>query len=307
MIQQDGSYKRKGALMKGIILAGGKGRRLYPATLAISKHLIPVYDKPLIFYPIVTLMLADIREMLVITGPGERHLYERLLGDGTEFGVQIAYAEQSEPIGIPDAFRIAKPFIAGHPCALILGDNLFYGHDLQQVLVAAAQRNDGATVFAYRVRDPERFGVIDFEASGKPSKIEEKPQRPTSNWAVTGLYFYDERVVEIAAGLAPSFRGELEITDVNRAYLSEGRLNVQCLGRGFAWLDAGTPDSLIQAGEFVRAIEQRQGLKLACPEEVALVKGWIAPDELRKQADRYRGSDYGAYLDNLADERLKKA
>lgn len=289
--------------MKGIVLAGGRGRRLFPATLAISKHLIPIYDKPLIFYPIVTLMLADIREILVITGGGERDAYQRLLGNGKEFGIQIDFAEQEEPLGVADAFRVGKEFIADQRCALILGDNLFYGHDLQQVLVSAAKANDGATVFAYRVRDPERFGVVAFDLAGRPIALEEKPKRPASNWAVTGLYFYDQRVVEIAEKLVPSGRGELEITDVNRAYLSEGRLQVQCLGRGFAWLDAGTPDSLIQAGEFVRAIEQRQGLKLACPEEVALVKGWISADDLRNQARRYRGSDYGTYLDQLANER----
>lgn len=289
--------------MKGIVLAGGKGRRLYPATLAISKHLIPVYDKPLIFYPIVTLMLADIRDILVITGGGERDAYERLLGDGREFGIRIDFAEQKEAVGVADAFRIGRDFVAGEPSALILGDNLFYGHDLQQVLVSAAQKNEGATVFAYRVRDPERFGVVEFDAAGRPATIEEKPKKTSSNWAVTGLYFYDQKVADIADKLVPSARGELEITDVNRAYLSQGRLQVQCLGRGFAWLDAGTPDSLIQAGEFVRAIEQRQGLKLACPEEVALAKGWISADDLRRQAHRYRGSDYGTYLDHLANER----
>lgn len=291
--------------MKGIVLAGGRGRRLFPATLAISKHLIPIYDKPLIFYPIVTLMLADIREILVITGGGERDAYQRLLGNGKEFGIQIDFAEQEEPLGVADAFRVGKEFIADQRCALILGDNLFYGHDLQQVLVSAASANVGATVFAYRVRDPERFGVVEFDLAGRPIALEEKPKQPASNWAVTGLYFYDQRVVEIAEKLAPSGRGEMEITDVNRAYLSEGRLQVQCLGRGFAWLDAGTPDSLIQAGEFVRAIEQRQGLKLACPEEVALVKGWISADDLRNQARRYRGSDYGTYLDQLANERQR--
>lgn len=289
--------------MKGIVLAGGKGRRLYPATLAISKHLIPVYDKPLIFYPIVTLMLADIREILVITGGSEQEAYQRLLGDGHEFGIRITFAEQEEAIGVADAFRIGRDFIAGGPSALILGDNLFYGHDLQQVLVSAAQKNEGATVFAYRVRDPERFGVVDFDREGRPATIEEKPKRTTSNWAVTGLYFYDQNVADIADRLVPSARGELEITDVNRTYLSQGRLQVQCLGRGFAWLDAGTPDSLIQAGEFVRAIEQRQGLKLACPEEVALAKGWIGTEELRRQARRYLGSDYGTYLEHLANER----
>jgi glucose-1-phosphate thymidylyltransferase len=289
--------------MKGIVLAGGKGSRLYPATLAVSKHLIPVYDKPMIFYPLVTLMLADIREVLIITNGQDAPQYTRLLGDGSQLGMSIQYAEQSEAVGIADAYRIGKRFVDGQHSALVLGDNLFYGHDLQNVLTAAARRNSGATVFAYRVRDPERFGIVDFGVDGKPRSIVEKPRVPQSNWAVTGLYFYDASVVDVVANLAPSDRGELEITDVNRHYLSEGRLDVECLGRGFAWLDAGTPDSLLQASEFVRALEHRQGLRLACPEEVAFVKGWITAQGLRDVAASYRGSDYGAYLDALAGER----
>lgn len=286
--------------MKGIVLAGGKGSRLYPATLAVSKHLIPVYDKPLIFYPLVTLMLADIREILIITNSQDAPQYERLLGNGSQLGMSIQYAEQKEAVGIADAYRIGQRFINGQNSALVLGDNLFYGHDLQNVLTAAARRNNGATVFAYRVRDPERFGIVDFDSNGKPSTIVEKPKAPQSNWAVTGLYFYDNTVVDVVANLAPSERGELEITDVNRHYLLKGRLEVQCLGRGFAWLDAGTPDSLLQASEFVRALEHRQGLRLACPEEVAFVKGWITAQGLREVAARYSGSDYGTYLDALA-------
>lgn len=286
--------------MKGIVLAGGKGRRLYPSTLAISKHLIPVYDKPLIFYPLVTLMLADIRDVLIVTSAEDVPQYERLFGNGSQLGMAIQYAEQKEAVGVADAYRVGQRFVDGQQSALILGDNLFYGHDLQNVLTAAAQRNDGATVFAYRVRDPERFGVVDFDAEGKPRTIVEKPKNPQSNWAVTGLYFYDTTIVDIVANLTPSARGELEITDVNRHYLSKGRLSVECLGRGFAWLDAGTPDSLIQASEFVRALEHRQGLRLACPEEVAFVKGWITAQGLREIAVRYDGSDYGTYLNALA-------
>lgn len=290
--------------MKGIVLAGGRGRRLYPATLAISKHLIPVYDKPLIYYPLVTLMLADIRQILVITTAEDAAQYGRLLGNGSQLGLEIQYAEQNDAIGIADAYRVGRRFVDGHDSALILGDNLFYGHNLQNVLTAAAQRNEGATVFAYRVRDPERFGVVDFDAEGRPTSIVEKPKAPQSNWAVTGLYFYDAAVVDIVASLTPSARGELEITDVNRHYLSKGRLSVECLGRGFAWLDAGTPDSLIQASEFVRALEHRQGLRLACPEEVAFVKGWITAKDLRQIALRYYGSDYGSYLDALATDGI---
>lgn len=288
--------------MKGIVLAGGKGRRLYPSTLAISKHLIPVYDKPLIFYPLVTLMLADVREVLIITSPEDASQYERLLGNGQQLGMRIQYAEQQEAAGVADAYRVGQRFVDRQKSALILGDNLFYGHDLQNVLLSAVRRHDGATVFAYRVRDPHRFGVVDFDADGKPRTIVEKPSNPQSNWAVTGLYFYDHTVVDIVADLSPSARGELEITDVNRHYLARGRLNVECLGRGFAWLDAGTPDSLLQASEFVRALEHRQGLRLACPEEVAFVKGWITAQGLRKAATRYGGSDYGTYLDALAGD-----
>ena len=289
-------------MMKGIVLAGGKGRRLYPSTLAISKHLIPVYDKPLIYYPLVTLMLADVREVLIITSPEDAAQYERLLGSGEQLGMKIQYAEQQEAAGVADAYRIGQRFVDRQKSALILGDNLFYGHDLQNVLLSAARRHDGATVFAYRVRDPQRFGVVDFGVDGKPKTIVEKPGNPQSNWAVTGLYFYDHTVVDIVADLSPSPRGELEITDVNRHYLESGRLSVECLGRGFAWLDAGTPDSLLQASEFVRALEHRQGLRLACPEEVAFVKGWITAQGLRKVAKRYGGSDYGTYLDALAGD-----
>ncbi len=290
--------------MKGIILAGGAGTRLHPMTLAVSKQLLPVYDKPMIYYPLSTLMLAGIRDILVISTPDDLPSFERLLGTGDDWGVRFSYAEQPRPEGLAQAYVIGADFVAGAPSALILGDNLFYGHDLPKLMRQAIARPSGATVFAYHVRDPERYGVVDFDGNGKAVRIEEKPTAPTSNWAVTGLYFYDASVVEIAAGLKPSARGELEITDVNRAYLARGALNVECMGRGFAWLDTGTPDSLLDAGEFVRALETRQGLQVACPEEIAFRNGWIGADQLARLGKRNEKNPYGQYILGVASGRL---
>jgi glucose-1-phosphate thymidylyltransferase len=288
--------------VRGILLAGGTGTRLYPITRGVSKQLLPVYDKPMIFYPLATLMLAGLRELLLITTPEDVAAFERLLGDGSRFGISLRYAAQARPEGIAQAFLIGSDFVAGRPVALALGDNLFYGAGLPEVLQRAAARPAGGTVLAYQVHDPERYGVVSFDAKGRALAIEEKPKQPASSWAVTGLYFYDGTVVDVAKSLRPSARGELEITDVNRAYLARGALHVERLGRGIAWLDTGTPESLQQAASFIQAVQERQGLKICCPEEVAFRSGWIDADALLRSAREMNMNEYGRYLARLAQE-----
>jgi len=278
---------------------------LLPSTGGVSKQLLPIYDKPMVYYPLSTLMLAGVRKILLISTPQDQPAFQRLLGDGSQFGLELSYAIQPQPEGIAQAFLIGREFLGSDRVALALGDNVFYGHGLGAVLQRAANLESGGTVFGYWVRDPERYGVVEFDEEGRAIGIEEKPAVPRSNYAVTGLYFYDERVVEIASGLAPSDRGELEITDVNRVYLREGRLGVELLGRGVAWLDTGTHEALLQAGNFIHAVQERQGLKIACPEEIAFRKGWISREDLEAQADRLRKNPYGEYLQQLARDRFE--
>jgi glucose-1-phosphate thymidylyltransferase len=289
--------------VKGIILAGGSGTRLYPLTIAVSKQLVPIYNKPMVYYPLSTLMLAGIREILVISTPQDQPAFQRLLGDGRQLGIEIEYAVQPSPDGLAQAFIIGRQFVGDDAVALALGDNIFYGHGMPEVLRRAAGRKEGATVFAYWVRDPERYGVVEFDRSGQAVGLEEKPARPRSHYAVTGLYFYDNRVVEIAGGLAPSARGELEITDVNLAYLRDGSLHVEQLGRGIAWLDTGTHEALLQASSFIQTLEERQGLMVACIEEIAYTMGYIGPEDVRRVAEPMRRNSYGQYLLRLVEGR----
>ena len=289
---------------KGIILAGGAGTRLHPATLALSKQLLPVFDKPMVYYPLSNLMLANIRDILIISTPQDTPRFEQLLGNGEQWGLHLSYAVQPSPDGLAHAFLIGESFIDNSPSALVLGDNIFYGHDFERLLRNAMTRVNGATVFVYHVQDPERYGVVEFDADGRVVTLEEKPQQPKSNYVITGLYFYDEQVVEYAKSLRPSGRGELEITDLNKMYLEAGKLNVEVLGRGYAWLDTGTHETLLDASRFISTLEQRQGLKVACPEEIAYRKGWIDAEQLKELADRLSNNLYGKYLLRILNERI---